>query len=223
MNFFDTIRTGLFHGHMNQPQVDGINAILEALDAAGVTDLKQRAYILATPMIETGGSYVPGVESLNYATAALTAKFGHRITLAQALKYGRTPSHSADQVNIGNTIYGGTWGRANLGNTEPGDGFLYRGRGLVQITGRRLYALMGPLVGQDLLSHPELACDLQDAAKIMVTGMHDGLLTGVKLSQYLGPTLDHWVDARKVVNGSDRAQDIVRAANQFYAALTHAA
>ena len=53
-----------------------------AYEDEGVTDLRQVAYVLATPMIETGGSFIPIVESLNYSTDALVAKFGKRIGAA---------------------------------------------------------------------------------------------------------------------------------------------
>jgi putative chitinase len=47
-------------------------------------------------------------------------------------------------------------GRKDLGNTQPGWGVLYKGRGLIQCTGYTNYVLMGHLLGLDLINHPEL-------------------------------------------------------------------
>lgn len=50
-------------------------------------------------------------------------------------------------------------GRADLGNTQPGDGVRFKGRGLIQLTGRANYAAYGSAVGLDLLADPEKAAD----------------------------------------------------------------
>jgi putative chitinase len=105
-------------------------------------------------------------ENLNYSAEALAAKFGrHRITLEQCQQFGRTAAHPADREAIANTLYGGEWGRINLGNTEPGDGYKFRGQGPIQVTGRanaaavrdRLRVVLGTRV-PDFEQHPEQLC-----------------------------------------------------------------
>ena len=96
-------------------------------------------------------------ENLNYSAKALRSMFGrHRITDEECEKYGRTDDHPADKEMIANTIYGGEWGAKNLGNTEPGDGWQYSGRGVIQLTGRANYQRLSDAVGVDFVSHPYL-------------------------------------------------------------------
>lgn len=79
-------------------------------------------------------------ENLNYSSEALIKKFSReRISTEDAIKYGRNSTHPADQKNIANRIYGGTWGKLNLGNTQPADGFDLRGSGGIQLTGRGMF------------------------------------------------------------------------------------
>jgi len=78
-------------------------------------------------------------ESLNYSVEGLLKTFGrHRISEDQARMYGRAPGRPADQRMLANILYGGEWGAKNLGNTNPEDGWRYRGRG-GGLTGRSNY------------------------------------------------------------------------------------
>lgn len=95
-------------------------------------------------------------------------------------------------------------GRKDLGNTRPGDGYLFRGRGYVQITGRRNYERFG------IADSPEAALDTKTAYDIAKRGMLDGLFTGKKLSDY-----PDYVNKRRVVNGLDRAENIAGHARGF--------
>lgn len=56
-------------------------------------------------------------------------------------------------------------GRADLGNTEPGDGFLFRGRGFIQTTGRANFQAAGDALGVDLMTAPEQLSEPELAAR----------------------------------------------------------
>jgi len=111
-------------------------------------------------------------------------------------------------------------GREDLENNRPGDGYLFRGRSYSQLTGRRNYTLFTSRLGVDLVGDPDLALDPKIGLAVLFEGMLDGLFTGVSLRRYItadGPR--DYFNARRVVNGTDRAAEIEALAYEFEAAL----
>lgn len=103
-------------------------------------------------------------ENLNYTPEGLIKTFGtSRISVAQANQYGRTAARPANQEAIANIVYGGDWGRKNLGNTLPGDGWRFRGRGGFQTTGRANYEDFKRKTGIDVVSNPDLMATINVA------------------------------------------------------------
>ena len=108
-----------------------------------VTRLRIAAFIAQVG--HESGQLTRLVENLNYSAEGLMKTWPSRFDLVRATAAARKPEQ------IANIVYAG-----RMGNTEPGDGWKYRGRGLIQITGRANYAACGEALGLDLLSKPEL-------------------------------------------------------------------
>jgi predicted chitinase len=111
-------------------------------------------------------------------------------------------------------------GKKSIGNTQPGDGYRFRGRGYVQITGRANYRRLGKKLGVPLEAVPDLALNPDYAYEILVRGMTEGLFTGKKLGDYFGDDTADFYQARRVVNRLDQAQLIADHAQQYYAAIS---
>jgi hypothetical protein len=75
-----------------------------------------------------------------------------------------------NKEKLANVVYSDSnrSGSGKLGNTEPGDGWKYRGRGFIQITGKSNYAEAGKALGVDLVNNPDLAEDPNIAAQIAI-------------------------------------------------------
>jgi putative chitinase len=110
-----------------------------------------------------------------------------------------------------------------MGNTAPGDGPRYCGRGYVQLTWKANYAKAGAKLGQDLVGNPDLAMRADVAAQILRHGMREGWFTGKSFQSYLPAAGQadkaHFTAARRIINGTDKAALIAGYALQFQAAL----
>lgn len=84
-------------------------------------------------------------ENLNYSAERMTQVWPSRFpTVASAQPYARNPEALANKVYAG-----------RLGNVLPGDGYRYRGRGLLQVTGLANYAALAKVLGVDLVGNPD--------------------------------------------------------------------
>jgi len=109
------------------------------------------------------------------------------------------------------------WRRRNLRY------FPWYGRGYVQLTWRGNYEAMGRRLGVDLLGDRDLAMDPDIAGDIMVDGMQNGVFTGKSLDTYLprsgaGGT-PGFTNARRIINGTDKAHEIAVIANKMQLCL----
>lgn len=136
-----------------------------AMDAAGITDPELRAGIAAiaggesgfAPQTETGYSHTDNER--------IRAVFGARVA---DLSDAQLDALKASDEQFFNVVYGGAWGGHFLGNTQDGDGYLFRGRGLFQLTGRSNYTHFGRIIGVDLTAKPDAANEPVFAARIAV-------------------------------------------------------
>lgn len=157
---------------MNQAQFQkaaGLSAGLAArwyphIDAAmkefGITAVNDRAMFIAQLGHESAG-FTSLVENFNYSVDGLKKTFGKRLTSYQCEMLGRVDGkQTARQPQIANLVYGG-----RMGNIAEGDGWKYRGRGLLQITGRENYSKCGAALKLDLVRTPELLEQERQAAR----------------------------------------------------------
>lgn len=205
--FYNAVRHSLFAGKLTQDQVTGIEAILNEWDKSGHNDARWLAYILATAHHETGARFAPVEENLNYSAKRLTQVWPKRFpTIAAAAPYANNPQALA------NKVYGG-----RLGNTAPDDGWRYRGRGLVQVTGKDNYAKY------DLADNPDAASQNEAAAHIIVDGMVNGRFTGLTLRAFFDHDTDNPVGARKIINPDANGDEIAAHHALYLKALKAAA
>jgi putative chitinase len=125
-----------------------------AMDEFGINTRAREAAFIAQIAHESGG-LTRFIENLNYSAKRLCQVFPKRFpSLAAAQPFDRDPE------KIANSIYAN-----RLGNGDPasGDGFRYRGRGVIQLTGRSNYKEFGQLLGVDLEGDPDMAATLSIA------------------------------------------------------------
>ena len=122
---------------------DWYEALCEMLPKYGITTKRRVAHFLSQCAHESA-NFKRLEENLNYSAKALRAVFGRY--------FGAHPKRNADEYHrnppkIANYVYMDEFRKYKMGNVNPGDGWLFRGRGLKQLTGRDNYTKFGASVG----------------------------------------------------------------------------
>lgn len=157
-NALNTVTGGAYSGGSNARK----QALIKAMDDGGITDQKSKAALMANVDHESQG-FTRGEENLNYSAKRLQQVFKKYYPDAASAR-----ADAGDPEAIANKVYGG-----RMGNTEPGDGYKYRGRGDIQLTGKAQYEAMGKKLGIDLVNNPDLANDDRYRSQIAVQHWKD--------------------------------------------------
>ena len=151
--------------------------IARACQRWGISNPRDQARFIAQLHVETSG-FKYSAELTNYSVTGLVKTFGSR--------NGLTTEKAKLLVAAGpravfNFIYGGEWGRKNLGNIRPDDGWEFRGRGLIQTTGRENYkkTSIGCYGDERLLSDPDILLLPEEAANSAAWYWYNSRLNGV--------------------------------------------
>ena len=134
-----------------QPAIDGLEAVRVQVAAEGALDNALRAAHLIGQCAHESMGFKITSERLSYSSGArIFAVFGRRHfrNIAHADQFARNPEKLANHVYAN---------RIGNGDTASGDGFRFRGRGYLQLTGRSNYRNFGNLIGADLEANPEQA------------------------------------------------------------------
>lgn len=92
---------------------------------------------------------------------------------------------------------------------------IFYGRGQVQLTWYENYKKYGEIFNLPLLEKPELMLIPEISAKILIHGMVNGGFTGVGLKRYFNGNTEDWVNARRIINGVDKAKEIAEYGKRF--------
>lgn len=144
----------------------------------GIVDGRDKARFLAQCYVESMG-FTCVEENMNYSAKRLMQVFPGRNGLT--MEIARSLAAEGPRA-VANFVYGGKWGRENLGNIHPDDGWKYRGRGLIQTTGRDNYreTSLGMFGDLRLLDDPDMLLLPEYAASSAAYYWYSRWLNGVE-------------------------------------------
>lgn len=188
----------------SQASKNNLRAILEMINrhyenGSGKANIFELAYMLATARHE----------AYHFPTGEFFSSKPEVGSIAYFNKYD--PVLAATQEHRDRALHNG--------NTQKGDGYKYRGRGPVHLTWKNSYRKAQEQFGIDFVNQPEEAAKPENSVPIMIWGIKEGIFTGRKLSHYISSVGVDYVEARRIINGTDQQQLIAGYARKFEAIL----
>lgn len=199
--FWDNYRRTI-NPNFTKDQVEAVEFLLDEFESDGIwSDIRHIAYALATIRHETAYTYEP-IQEIG-SRAYFERRYGHKTSKGR-----------------------------ELGNDAPGEGAKYSGKGYVQLTGETNYEKLEDILrkqnrddieefekrtGQkfDLTDYAYQAKDPKLAFLIMTIGMFRGVYTGKAFRHYINDKKCDYYNARRIINGTDKAARIARVAQNF--------
>jgi len=177
-------------------------ALLKEAMASGILDPRKLSNFMGQMHHESAG-FSRLEENLNYSPERLMTVFKGRF---KSIEDARAVAAGGPKA-IAQRVYGG-----RMGNDKDGDGYKYRGRGHIQLTGKENYAAASKDLGVDLLNNPDLAADPSVAAKVAVWYWN---------KRVAGRGMDKTVkDSRRAINGGlNGLKDAEAKASEWHSAL----
>lgn len=184
-------------GGLTKTQVSHIEIIVGEIDADKSITYPMAAYILATVWHETDEQMQP------------IAEYGK----GKTRPYGRWFKNSKGE------LYGWKNDSKREAYLQSDCPHLFYGRGLPQLTWYDNYKKASEKLGVDFVNSPDLALDMHHSTRILIVGMKEGWFTTRKLSDYFNQSLKDYKNARRIINGTDKAALVASYAVIFERAL----
>jgi len=180
--FYEKLREEKLFNTLSQRQVDSIDVLLSECERQGVDDMRQIAYILATPYHECYNWLAPD----------------------------KNETRMTPMSEVGGLAY-----------LKSKKYYPYYGRGFSHLTWEENYKKEAKRTGIDIVKSPDLLnTDLRLAANSHVYCMVHGSYTGKKLSDYINKNGCDFINSRRIINGTDKAELIMSYAQKFLSCLT---
>ena len=184
-------------GKLTSSQVSEIEFMVNEFDKDKSISYPQAAYMLATAWHETAARMLPIEE------------YGQ----GKNRTYGTWYRNSSGELY---SFMDGSKRSAYLHSQYP---YLYYGRGYVQLTWFDNFKKASEKLKHDFLNNPDDVMQIEHATNILLLGMKEGWFTGRKLSDYINQSKKDYLNARRIINGMDKASLIAGYAETFEKAL----